>query len=67
MSADRPRKAGAPAFPKREPTLRLVKNADERPRFQPDPELKAIVEDMNRRARAQREQSRHEPDGPDAA
>ena len=67
MSADRPRRAGAPAFPRREPTLRLVKNPDERPRLEPDPELKAIVEDLNRRAGAHRERSGSDPGGKDAA
>ena len=67
MSADRPRKAGAPAFTRRGPTLRLVKSPDERPRLEPDPELKAIIEGLNRRAREQREQREREPDGEDAA
>jgi hypothetical protein len=67
VSADKLRKAGAPAFPKRMPGLRLVKNPDERPRPEPAPELKAIVEDMKRRARAQRERIGSEPDGKDAA
>lgn len=57
------RRAGAPAFPKREPKLRLVKNPDERPRPEPDSDLKAIIEDMNRR----RERAEREPGGKDAA
>ena len=65
MSADKLRKAGAPAFPKQMPRLRLVKGPAERPRPELDHELKAIVEDLNRRARAQLERS--EPDGKDAA
>lgn len=64
MSADRSRKAGAPAFPRQETKLRLVKSPDERPRPKPAPELKAIVEDLNRRFHTQRER---EPDGKDAA
>lgn len=67
MSANNLRKAGAPAFPRRAPTLRLLKNPDERLRPEPDPELKAAVEDLNRHARAQRERSRREPDCKDAA
>jgi len=63
MSANKPRRAGAPAFPEK-PGLRLVKCLDERPRPEPDPELKAVVEDLNRRARTRR---RCEPDGKDAA
>ncbi|MFL6335294.1 MAG: hypothetical protein ACJ754_18430 [Pyrinomonadaceae bacterium] len=55
MSADRPRRAGAPAFPRQEPKLRLVKNPDERPRPEPDPGLKEILDEMNRRARIELE------------
>lgn len=50
------RRAGAPAFPKREPKLRLVKNPDERPRPEHDSDLKAIIEDMNRHRRERAEQ-----------
>ena len=67
MSANKLRKAGAPAFPKRRPELRLVKTPDERPRPEPDSELRAILDDMNRRYRVQRERIEHEPDGKDAA
>lgn len=62
MSASKPRKAGAPAFPKNGPKLRLVKSTDERPRPEPDPELRAILDDMKRRGRVERE-----PGGKDAA
>ena len=67
MSAIKPRRAGTPAFPEKKPGLRLVKSLEERPRLEPDPELKAIVEDLNRRSRAQRERNEREPDGKDAA
>lgn len=62
MSANKPRRAGAPAFPKRGPRLRLVKNPDERPRPEPDPELRVMLDDMKSRHSAQRD-----PGGKDAA
>ena len=65
MSANKPRRACAPAFPKQEPKLRLVKNPDERPLH--EPELKAIIDDISRRYRAQRERGGPEPEGRDAA
>lgn len=64
MSANKPRRADAPAFPKQGPKLRLVKNTDERPRPEPDSDLKAIIEDVNRR---HRERAEREPGGKDAA
>jgi hypothetical protein len=67
VSADKTRRAGAPAFPTREPKLRLVKNPDERPRPESDSEVKAILNDMNRRYRVDRERAGREPDGKDAA
>jgi hypothetical protein len=67
VSANRTRKAGALAFPKQEPKLRLVKGPDERPRPEPDSELRAILDDMKRRYRVQRERDGREPDGKDAA
>lgn len=67
MSADRPRRAGTPAFPERRPELRLVKSPDERPRPEPDPELKAILDDMRRRYRVSRERDGRDPGGKDAA
>lgn len=67
MSANKPRRVGAPAFPKREPKLRLVKNTDERPRPEPDPELKAILDDMKRRHRERRGRAERTPDDKDAA
>jgi hypothetical protein len=60
VSASKSRKAGAPAFPKNGPRLRLVKNTDKRPR----PELKTIIEDVNRR---HRERAERAPGGKDAA
>jgi hypothetical protein len=67
VSAEKPRKVSAPAFPKRRPELRLVKNPDEPPRPEPSPELKAILDDMKRRYRVERERAGREPDGKDAA
>jgi hypothetical protein len=67
VSAEKPRKASAPAFPKQRPELRLVENPDERPRPELDPDLKATLDDMNRRYRVQRERIEREPDGKDAA
>ncbi len=67
MSVHKPRRAGAPAFPKRRPELRLVKNPDERPRPELDPGLKEILDDMNRRHRVRRERAEREPGGKDAA
>lgn len=64
MSANNSRRAGAPAFPKQEPKLRLVQNPDERPRTTPDPELKEIIDNVRR---TQRERIEREPDGKDAA
>lgn len=64
MSANKPRRAGAPAFPKDGPRLRLVKNHDGRPRPEPDPELKAIIDDLSRRHRARIEPA---PEGKDVA
>lgn len=67
MSANRTRKAGALAFPKQEPKLRLVKSPDERPRPTADPEMKEILDGMRRRYRIQHERIEREPDGKDAA
>jgi hypothetical protein len=67
MSVDRPRKVGAPVFPKKGPKLRMVKSPGERPRPGPDSELKAIIEDMNRRHRERRGRAEENPGGKDAA
>jgi hypothetical protein len=67
VSDKNPRRAGASAFPEKKPGLRLVKSPEERPHPKPDPELKAIFKDLNRRFRAQRERGEREPDGKDAA
>ena len=56
--------AKKPTSPEKKSGLRLVKSLDERPRPEPDPDLKAILGDLNRRSHAQRER---EPDGKDAA
>jgi hypothetical protein len=67
VSADKPRKAGARAFPKQEPKLRLVQNTKDRPRPEPDCEMKEILNDIRRHYRVQRERIEREPDGKDAA
>jgi hypothetical protein len=67
LSASKPRKAGEPTFPQPKPGLRLIKPVDERPRPEPDPELKELLNDMNRRYRVQRERIERDPDGKDAA
>lgn len=67
MSVNKPRRAGAPAFPKQETKLRLVKSPEARPRHEPGPELKAILDDMKRRYPVARERNGREPDGKDAA
>jgi hypothetical protein len=66
VSAGKPRKAGAPVFPKKGPKLRLVKSPGERPRVEPASDLKAIIEEMNRH-RARRERLEPELGGKDAA
>lgn len=67
MSAKKPRRAGAPAFPEKRPGLRLLKNPEEHTRAEPDLELKAALDDIKRRQRIQREQIEREPDDKDAA
>jgi hypothetical protein len=67
MNANKQRRAGAPAFPKQEPKLRLVQNPGERPRLTPAPELKEILDDMRRRSCIQRERAEQDPGGKDAA
>jgi len=48
--------------------LRAVpQSPEDRPRPAPDPELKATLDDMNRRYRVQRERSQAGDDTPDAA
>lgn len=64
MSTNKLKRAGAPAFLEQKPGLRLVKSLDERPRLKPEPKLKAILEDLNRRSRVPHESG---PDGKDAA
>jgi hypothetical protein len=67
VSANKPRRAGAPAFPKRRPELRLVKSPDKRPRPEPDSELKAILDDMKRRHGVRGGRAERNPDNKDAA
>ena len=64
MSTNKLRRAGAPAFPRQKPKLRLVRNLDERPRLMPDPKLKELIDDMRRRSPIHHER---EPGGKDAA
>ena len=59
MSADRQWKA--------ESALRLVKSPDPRPAPEDDPELKAVLDDMNRRYRVQPERFDRGTDDKDAA
>jgi hypothetical protein len=67
VSEQKPRRAGEPAFPSKKPGLRLVKSPDERPVFEPDPALKAMLDDMRRRYRVQRGRAERDPEGDDAA
>jgi hypothetical protein len=67
MSAKNPKRADVPAFPKRKPTLRLVKSPDERSRPEPDQELRAALDDFKSRARAQRERIESDSGSYDAA
>jgi hypothetical protein len=66
MSVDKPRKVGAPVFPKKGPKLRLVKSPGKCPRLEPAFDLKAVIEEMNRR-RARRERLEPELGGKDVA
>ena len=50
MSANKQRKPGEPVYRKPESGLRLVKS----PHSQPDPELKAMLDEMKRRHPGQR-------------
>jgi hypothetical protein len=67
VRANKARGAGALAFPGTKPGLRLVKKPDERPLPELDSELKAIIDDMRRRYRVERERVGREPDGKHAA
>ena len=67
MSATKPRKAGEQVYPAQKPSLRLIKKPDERPRPEPDPELKEALDDMRRRYRVQRERMGRDPEDKDAA
>ena len=67
MSADKPRKAGRPVYPKPKSGLRLVESPDPRPAPAPDLKLKAALDDMRRRYRVQRERAEREPGDTDAA
>jgi hypothetical protein len=67
VSAEKPRKVSASAFPKRRPELRLVKNSDRHPRPGPDPEMRATLSDMKRCYRVQHERIERDADGKDAA
>ena len=67
MSANKQRKPGEPVYRKPESGLRLVNSPDARPRPAPDAELKAVLDDMNRRYRVQREREARDDGGTDAA
>ena len=47
--------------------LRLLENPEQRAPAPPDPELKAVLDDMRRRYRVARERAEREPESPDAA
>jgi hypothetical protein len=65
MKRHNQRKPGEPVHQK--PALRLVKSPEARPQPAPDPELKAMLDDMRRRYRVQRVRPDHGPDDRDAA
>ena len=65
VSANNQRKAGQPVY--RKPKLRLVPSPEKRPRLEPDPELKEVLDRMRRRYRVQRELIEREPNSKDAA
>jgi len=67
----RTRKAGEPAYPKQKPALRLLKPKSECSTTsritELSEEVKATLDDMNRRYRVQRTRIEVEDDAPDAA
>jgi hypothetical protein len=68
VSIDKPRKAGTPVYRKLYPGLRPVPNPDERSRPAPDAETQALLDDLKRRYRVQRERlTIDEPNEPKAA
>ena len=67
MSARKSRKPGVPVYDEPRPKLRLLPTVPERVRPEPDPELKATLDDMNRRYRVQRTRVETGDDAPDAA
>lgn len=67
MSTRKPRKAGTPVYAEPRPRLRMVECTDERPQAKPDPELRAVLDDMQRRYRVQRERLNLGDDEPEAA
>lgn len=68
MSTNKSRKAGTPVYAKLQPRLRAVPQPEaQRPRPAPDPELRATLDDMQRRYRVQRERLNLGDDEPEAA
>ena len=70
MSTNRPRrtrKAGAPVYAEPRAPLRLVPAEPARPRPEPDPELKAVLDDMRRRYSVQRARLDDGGEEPEAA
>ena len=63
----KPRKASQPAHTEPQPRLRPVPRSDERPQLIPDPELRTLLDDMQRRYRVQRERLNLGDDEPEAA
>jgi hypothetical protein len=67
MSARKPRKPGLPVYDEPRPKLRLLPTVPERVRPEPDPELKAILDDMQRRYKVQRTRITLDDHEPEAA
>ncbi len=67
MSTRKPHQAGTPVYAEPQPRLRLVARTDQRPQAKPDPELRALLDEMQRRDRVQRERQTDAPDEPEAA
>jgi hypothetical protein len=67
MSTNKSRKASIPVSTEPQPSLRALPQPATRPRPAPDPELRALLDDMQRRYRVQRERLNLGDDEPEAA
>jgi len=68
MSARKPRLPGVPVYDEPRPKLRLLLPAEpERARPEPDPELKAALDDMQRRYKVRRTRITLDGHDPEAA